>query len=78
MLAYAIVMGRILVLPPPLPLTEQIKKGKRKSSNKETIFGFEDIFHDLHSIPHCTFMTMQDFLESVVVTGQVKDEVTGE
>jgi GDP-fucose protein O-fucosyltransferase len=81
MVAYAISMGRILVLPPPIPLHSLSTKTKKNPSSTQNcqgpFWGFEDLFHDLQNIPQLQVMTMKTFLETVVMSGELKDVKTG-
>jgi GDP-fucose protein O-fucosyltransferase len=76
MVAYAIAMGRILVLPPPTMLHHPVitqDKDHRGQAQKVS-FGFEDVFQSLEDIPQLPgVISMQEFLEQVAMQGKLKD-----
>ena len=73
----AVAMGRTLVLPPQKTMY-LLGNGK---NNQQKQFGFEDFF-PMHQMARenaaLDIITMQEFLETEAMTGQLKDRDTGE
>jgi hypothetical protein len=76
MVAYAIAMGRILVLPPPTALHHPDINQNKNSLGKlqQDTFGFEHVFHSLEDIPQLAgVISMEQFLDQVAMQGKLKD-----